>query len=59
MANDSRVSRSRTPSCKPGFLPSVGIIAQLASALNVVDLEPAQGAASLAAPAISCEDFLV
>jgi hypothetical protein len=32
---------------------ALGVIASLASALNVVDLEPTQGAASLAAPAIA------
>jgi len=35
------------------------IFALAAPALDVVDLEPAQGAASLAAPAISFEDFPV
>jgi hypothetical protein len=38
---------------------ALGVIARLASALDVVDLEPAQGTASLAAPAIPFEDFLV
>jgi len=38
---------------------AIRIAAQLAPALDVVHLEPAQGAATLAAPAISFEDFLV
>jgi len=38
---------------------ALGVIACLASALNVVDLESAQGTASLAAPAIPFEDLLV
>jgi hypothetical protein len=36
-----------------------GVIAQLASALDVMHLEPTQGAASLAAPAISFKNFPV
>jgi len=38
---------------------AIRIIAQPAPALDVVDLEPAQGTASLAAPAIPFEDLLV
>jgi len=35
------------------------IFALVAPTLNVMDLEPTQGAASLATPAISLEDFLM
>ena len=36
-----------------------GVIAQLASALDVMHLKPTQGAASLAAPAIPFKNFSV
>ena len=57
-ASSSRVNRSVAVGTKGNEI-AIRIIAQLAPPLDVMDLEPAQGAASLAAPAISFEDFLV
>jgi hypothetical protein len=54
----SRVNRSVAVGTKGNEI-AIRIIAQPAPALDVVDLESAQGTASLAAPTIPFEDLLV